>query len=60
MTEQVTFNIVMTADGVNAVLNALGKTTTDSGLFPLFEDIRRQAMEQQKRLQEAAKVQAEA
>ncbi len=60
MQEQVTFNIVLTVEGVNAVLATLGKAPTESGLFPLFEDIRRQAVEQDKRRQEAAKVEAEA
>lgn len=43
-----TFEITMTADGVNAVLAALGKLPTETGVYPLFDDIRRQAAEQAK------------
>jgi DNA primase len=48
------FPINLTRAGINAVLAALGKMPTESEVYPLFADIRQQAMEEMKK-REAAK-----
>jgi hypothetical protein len=56
--DQQLFTFKLTPDGVNAVLNLLGKSPIESGLAPLWDDLRTQVqaqVEEKSKQQEADK-----